>query len=417
MMAAAAVIAGLALAGLATRGVLLYRRFLQLDKFVEGLAKGGEGLGRRYYLKGSKGFSKVLYNLSVLAANMQEQNRESEACKNRLSVLLKNIPDGIALIDSRGRIRSMNPSLENLLYLKSHAAFGKGLAESVNVTGLGELLARARDNSAGDRETLAFNSKFLEVTSTPFTDTETGQYAGQVVVFRDVTADKRIDEIRKDFVANVSHELKTPVTAIKGYVDTLLDGAMDDREDLARFLKVIDFQVGRMEQIIKDLIELSKIEFGAMTIEKKGLPLADVVGRVIALYEEKAKAKGIYVRSDVADECHSIQADPGMFTHILSNLLDNAVKYTDSGGVVVRAREGENYSCVLVVQDTGIGVPKKFVPRLGERFFRVDPSRSRELGGTGLGLAIVKHLVMAMGWKMHIDSDPGKGTSVRIYIN
>ena len=415
-MAAVAVIAGLALAGLAFKGILLYRRFLQLDEFAEGLAKGGEGLGRRYYLKGSKGFSKVLYDLSVVAANMQEQNRESEACKNRLSVILKNIPDGIALIDARGRIRSLNPALENLLGLKSHTAFGKGLAESVNVTGLGELLARARNGSAGDKEVLAVNSKFLEVTSTPFTDTGTGQYAGQVVVFRDVTADKRIDEIRKDFVANVSHELKTPVTAIKGYVDTLLDGAMEDREDLTRFLKVIDFQVGRMEQIIKDLIELSKIEFGAMTVEKKSLPLADVVGKVIALYEEKAKAKGIFLRPDIAEECLSIQADPGMFTHILSNLLDNAIKYTDSGGVVVRAREGENYSCVLVVQDTGIGVPKKSVPRLGERFFRVDPSRSRELGGTGLGLAIVKHLVMAMDWKMHIDSDPGKGTSVRIYI-
>ena len=417
MMIIFIVLISLVLAVLAVRGILLYRRFLELNEFVEGLAKGGEGLGRRYYLKGKRGFSKALYNLSVLAANLQEQNRENEACKNRLSVLLKHIPDGIALIDSRGRIRSLNPALENLLYLRSHAIAGKGLAESVNVTGLGELLSRARVSNTENKETLAFNSKFLEVTATPFADVETSQYAGQVVLFRDVTADRRIDEIRKDFVANVSHELKTPVTAIKGYVDTLLEGAMDDREDLSRFLNVINFQVGRMEQIIKDLIELSKIEFGAMTIEKKNVVLSDMVGKVIALYEEKAKAKGIFVRPDISEDCPSVQADPGVFTHILSNLLDNAVKYTDSGGVVVRAREGENYSCVLVVQDTGIGVPKKFVPRLGERFFRVDPSRSRELGGTGLGLAIVKHLVMAMGWKMHIDSDPGKGTSVRIYIN
>ncbi|MDA8086000.1 MAG: ATP-binding protein [Nitrospiraceae bacterium] len=417
MTIAVIVLVSLVLAVLAVRGIMLYRRFLELNEFVEGLAKGGEGLSRRYYLRGKRGFSKVLYNLSVLAANMQEQNRENEAFKNRLSVLLKNIPDGIALIDARGRIRSLNPALENLLYLRGHAVSGKGLAESVGVAGLGELLNRARDGSPENKETLAFNSKFLEVTATPFLDVEKGQYAGQVVVFRDVTADKRIDEIRKDFVANVSHELKTPVTAIKGYVDTLLDGAMENREDLSRFLNGINFQVGRMEQIIKDLIELSKIEFGAMTVEKKTVPLSEMVGRVLSLYEEKAIAKGIYVRADISEDCPSVQADPGMFSHILSNLLDNAVKYTDSGGVVIRAREGENYACVLVVQDTGIGVPKKFVPRLGERFFRVDPSRSRELGGTGLGLAIVKHLVLAMGWKMHIDSDPGKGTSIRIYIN
>ncbi len=415
MIVLAIALISLVLFVLAVRGALLYRRFSELDEFVKDLAEGS--LDRRYYLKGKHGFSRVLYNLSVLAANLQEQNRENEACKNRLQVLLKNIPDGIILMDSKGRIRSLNPAFESMLYLKGHTITGKGLAESVNVTGMGELLARARAENSESKETLAYNSKFLEITATPFNDPENRQYAGQVVVFRDVTADKRIDEIRKDFVANVSHELKTPVTAIKGYVDSLIDGAMEDKETLPKFLNVIGFQVGRMDQLIKDLIELSKIEFGAMTVGKKTVPLNDMTGRIIALYEEKARAKGIYLKTDIAEECSTIQADPGILTQIISNLLDNAVKYTDSGGVVVRAREADNYACVLVVQDTGIGVPKKFVPRLGERFFRVDPSRSRELGGTGLGLAIVKHLVIAMGWKMHIDSEPGRGTSVRLYIN
>ncbi|MDA8091260.1 MAG: ATP-binding protein [Nitrospiraceae bacterium] len=400
---------------LSVRGLLLYRRFSELDEFVEDLARGG--LDRRYYLRGKSGFSKVLYNLSIFAANVQEQTRENEACNNRLQVLLKNIPDGIILMDAKGRVRSLNPAFEDLLHLRGNSIAGKGLAESLNIAGMGELLARAREENSGKKETLAYDSKFIEITAMPFSDPVKKEYAGQVVVFRDVTADKRIDEIRKDFVANVSHELKTPVTAIMGYVDTLLDGAMENREDLSRFLKVISFQVGRMDQLIKDLIELSRIEFGAVAVEKRPVQLNEMAGKVISLYEEQAKAKGIYVRSDISDECSTIQADPGILSHILSNLLDNAVKYTETGGVVLRAREGDNYSCVLVVQDTGIGVPKKFVPRLGERFFRVDPSRSREMGGTGLGLAIVKHLVITMGWRMHIDSDPGRGTSVRIYIN
>ena len=398
----------------AFRTIVFLRRFSELDGFVDELVKGG--LSRRLYLKGKRGFSRIMYNLSVLAANLEEKELENQGLKDRLSVLLRNIPDGIALIDSKDMIKTVNPAFEGILFLKAANLAGKGLAESVNVMGLGSLINSARQGNAQVKETFSFNSKFIEITATPFSSAGRKQYAGQVVVFRDVTADRRIDEIRKDFVANVSHELKTPVTAIRGYVDTLLDGAMEDRQDLSRFLNVIGFQAGRMEQLIKDLIELSKIEFGAMAIEKKPVNLQEVVGRAVSLFEEKAAAKGIYLKKDISEEC-SIEADPGMLAQILTNLLDNAVKYTDTGGVVIRVRETDDWRCTLSVQDTGIGVPKKYIPRLGERFFRVDPSRSRELGGTGLGLAIVKHLVLAQGWKMHIDSDFGKGTTVRIYIN
>ena len=399
---------------LAVRAVALLKRFSDLDGFVSELLKGG--LSRRFYLKGKRGFPKIMYNLSVLAASLEEKEHENDALKNRLSVLLRNIPDGIALIDSKDRIKTLNPAFENILFLKSANLAGKGLADSVNITGLAPLINSAREKSEQMKETFPFNSRFIEITATPFSNADKQQYAGQVVVFRDVTADRRIDEIRKDFVANVSHELKTPVTAIRGYVETLLDGAMEDRQDLSKFLNVIGFQAGRMEQLIKDLIELSKIEFGAMAIEKKPVILQEVVGRAVSLFEEKAAARGIYLKKDISEECQ-IEADPGMLGQIFTNLLDNAVKYTDTGGVVVRARESEDWRCIITVQDTGIGVPKKYLHRLGERFFRVDPSRSRELGGTGLGLAIVKHLVIAQGWKMHIDSDFGKGTTVRIYIN
>ncbi len=414
MSRAVLIVLSLLLVYLAARAVVFLRRFSELDGFVDELVKGG--LSRRFYLKGKRGFSKIMYNLSVLAANLEEKELENQALKDRLAVLLRNIPDGIVLIDSKDRIKTVNPAFEGILFLKAANLSGKGLAESVNVIGLGALINSARAGLAQMKETFSFNSKFIEITATPFSIAGRKQYAGQVVVFRDVTADRRIDEIRKDFVANVSHELKTPVTAIRGYVDTLLDGAMDDRQDLSRFLGVIGFQAGRMEQLIKDLIELSKIEFGAMAIEKKPVNLQEIVGRAVSLFEDKATAKGIYLKKDISEEC-SIEADPGMLTQILTNLLDNAVKYTDTGGVVIRVRETEDWRCTLTVQDTGIGVPKKYIPRLGERFFRVDPSRSRELGGTGLGLAIVKHLVLAQGWKMHVDSDLGKGTTVRIYIN
>ena len=403
---------------LAARAIILLKRFSELNTFVAELAKGG--LSRRFYLKGRHGFSRIMYNLSVLAAGIEAKDADNTALKNRLSVLLTNVPDGIVVVDLKDRIKTVNPALESMLFVKASNLAGKGLAESVSIAGLADLLGSARGRNERMKETFSFNARFIEVTATPLTfatKSPSVQYGGQVVVFRDVTAERRIDEIRRDFVANVSHELKTPVTAIKGYVDTLLDGAMDDREDLSRFLGVIRFQAGRMEQLIKDLIELSKIEFGAMTIKKTPVNLHEAVGTVVSLFEGRAAAKGIYIKKDISEECLSIEADARMLSQIITNLLDNAVKYTDAGGVVIRVRETDDWRCVLSVQDTGIGVPRTYIPRLGERFFRVDPSRSRELGGTGLGLAIVKHLVRAQGWKMHIDSDLGKGTTVRLYIN
>ncbi|MDA8388803.1 MAG: ATP-binding protein [Nitrospiraceae bacterium] len=415
MSSFALVILSLLILYLGARAVILLKRFSDLNAFVEELSKGG--LSRRFYLKGKRGFSRIMYNLSVLAADLEGKDAENTALKNRLSLLLVNIPDGIVLIDSKDRIKTVNPALEGMLFLKAANLAGKGLAESVSITGLVDLLNSARERNIQVKETFTFNSKFIEITATPFTGAGGNPSGGQVVVFRDVTADRRIDEIRRDFVANVSHELKTPVTAIKGYVDTLLDGAMDDRQDLSRFLGVIGFQAGRMEQLIKDLIELSKIEFGAMSVKKEPVSLHEIVGRAVALFEEKADQKGIYIKKDISEECSSVEADTRMLPQIITNLLDNAVKYTDAGGVVIRATETDDWRCVFSVQDTGIGVPRKYIPRLGERFFRVDPSRSRELGGTGLGLAIVKHLVLAQGWKMHIDSDLGKGTTIRIYMN
>ena len=404
---------------LAVRAAILLKRFSEMNAFVAELARGGHS--RRFYMKGRRGFSKIMYNLSVLAADLEAKDADNTALKDRLSVLLMNVPDGIALVGPKDRIKTVNPALESMLFVKAANLAGKGLAESVGIAGLSGLLGEARARNVRMKETFTFNSRFIEVTATPLTlaaNSPTGvRYGGQVVVFRDVTAEHRIDEIRRDFVANVSHELKTPVTAIKGYVDTLLEGAMDDRQDLARFLGVIGFQAGRMEQLIKDLIALSKIEFGAMTVKKTPVNLKEAAGAVVSLFEDRAAAKGIYIKNDISEECFSIEADARMLSQILTNLLDNAVKYTDAGGVIIRARETDDWRCALSVQDTGIGVPRTYIPRLGERFFRVDPSRSRELGGTGLGLAIVKHLVLAQGWKMHIDSDLGKGTTVRLYIN
>ena len=405
-------LAALALLFLIYKAIAITIHFRQLEEFSAGLAAGN--MQRRLYLSGGHGFASIVSNLSMVAAMLEEKMRETDLLKARMDQLLRSIPSGIAVLDAKNRIRSANSAFDQMFHYRQTAG-KKGVAEATSISALNTLIESTKKENSGQTETYQVNSKYIEISAVPFAG-EQQQYAGSVLVFRDVTGEKRIDEIRRDFVANVSHELKTPVTAIKGYTETLLDGAMENREDAAKFLKIIKFQSERMDQLVRDLITLSRIEFGAVPMEIAAVSLPGIVDGAIALFQEKTQAKGLYIKKEIPEKCAEIQADPMRLSQILTNLLDNALKYTDTGGVTISAREDEHSRCVLTIQDTGIGVPKKFISRLGERFFRVDPSRSRELGGTGLGLAIVKHLVMAHGWKMNIDSEPGKGTTIRIYI-
>jgi len=392
---------------------LFWRKIRELHEFITDLLKGN--VKRRLYLRGGGHFSRLMSDLSMLASNYEESLNETKHLRNRLDLILTSIPDGIAILDTKDRIKSLNPAFEKLFHLKASSIIGRGIGETVSIPGLNIMNLCDKEGCKTETYYLDSEDKYLEVTALPYKDAE-GRFAGSVVLFRDVTAQKKIDQIRRDFVANVSHELKTPVTAIKGFAETLLDGALENRDDSVRFLNSIKFQADRMESLIKDLITLSKIEFGAIPVEKRPVKVEKVVSEALGLFEDRAASKGIYLKKDIQPGCGEIEADPDRLVQILVNLIDNAVKYTETGGVIVRSRQAEDGTCVLVIRDTGLGVPKKYISRLGERFFRVDPSRSRELGGTGLGLAIVKHLVLAHGWKMTIESDLGRGTVIRLHI-
>jgi two-component system phosphate regulon sensor histidine kinase PhoR len=388
------------------------RRSRELREFVDDLRWGN--YGRRLYLKGDDSYSRMMRDLSSIAEQLEERTREADELRRRLSTILRKIPDGLVLLDEKDRVKLANPLFETLFGRKESELMEKEIALIADIPELVALLREAREGgskmAAGEFATE--EGRQIRTMVMPFTVSD-GWYGGAVVVFRDVTAEKRIDQVRKDFVANVSHELKTPVTVIKGYTETLLEG-VEGPEDSRRFLEVIRFQSGRMERLVGDLITLSKIELGAMPFEKRPVSLGPLTDEVFRGFEGAASEKGISFRKDIGEPCAEIEADPGHLEQILVNLVDNAVKYTDSGSVTVRARRDQSGRCVVSVQDTGIGVPRKYLGRLGERFFRVDPSRSRDLGGTGLGLAIVKHLVKAHGWKMSFESDSGKGTTVNI---
>jgi len=216
--------------------------------------------------------------------------------------------------------------------------------------------------------------------------------------------------MRKDFVANVSHELKTPLTSIRGFAETLIEGGIDDKVNALKFLNTIKNNADRLCRLVNDLLTLSNIELGKVSFNIRPVALIDIVQSVSSTLEPKAKERGLQLGLDVADGL-LLRADRDRLEQVVMNLVDNAIKFTEKGAVFISASSSGN-TAKVAVKDTGIGIPANELPRLGERFYRVDPARSRGLGGTGLGLAIVKHLILSMDGSLSIESEVGRGTTV-----
>jgi len=341
----------------------------------------------------------------------------------------------LMLTDLKGMILLSNAAIRSLFGIESSIE-GKTIMETLRKTELVELIDRMAETKkpvSHEIEMTYPKELFLMVTAAPYS--VKGELSGAVLAFHDITRLKQLEDIRKDFVANVSHEIKTPITAIRGFAETLLEGALEDKENAHKFLETIKNHSERLNSLVSDLLTLSRIELGDIKIEKETVNLSNVVDIVFETLKEKAQTKGLYLRKEIAPGPQEIKADRNRVIQILLNLVDNAIKFTEKGGITVRVRNAEfrmgnkgvseeipkseiaiPQSIEISVEDTGIGIPKKHLSRLGERFYRVDKARSRELGGTGLGLAIVKHLVKAHGWEMKIESIPGKGTTAKIII-
>jgi two-component system phosphate regulon sensor histidine kinase PhoR len=238
------------------------------------------------------------------------------------------------------------------------------------------------------------------------------------MVLHDVTELRRLEQVRTEFVANVSHELRTPLTAIQGYLETLLSGALEEQENAQRFLEIVFRHTERLGRLLNDLTDLSNIELGRVSLKLAPTRLDEAVDAVLAIMSAKAKSGTVDLRSELPRDLPLVLADRDRLVQILLNLVDNAIKYTPEGGqVTVRVQEPDQGHIEIDVIDNGVGIPPADLPRITERFYRVDKARSRELGGTGLGLAIVKHLVFAHNGLLRIESEPGRGTTVRVWLS
>jgi two-component system, OmpR family, phosphate regulon sensor histidine kinase PhoR len=370
-------------------------------------------------------------DLGVLEAQLGEMARriggtigELRVERERLEAILRGMVEGVLVTDLAGGVVLLNARARELLALPLDASpRGRPLVELTRDPALGELMRElaagagiaSRDVtlSAGAGPTLQVNAARLRGVD--------GEAFGFVLVLHDVTELRRLEVIRRDFVANVSHELRTPLTAIKGYAETLLGSAGDDRETARRFLAIIDRHSERLGRLIDDLLTLSDLELGRTPMRLNAVTVGSAVDDVLQIFAKPVARAGVRVEAQVAHGLPPVHADGDRLRQVLINLVDNAIKYTPVGGQVlvraVQASGSEHAGMVeIAIEDSGIGIPAQDLPRLTERFFRVDKARSRELGGTGLGLAIVKHIVQAHGGSLAISSALGQGTTVRVFF-
>lgn len=347
--------------------------------------------------------------LDHLAETLENTLTRLRSERDLLQGVLQGMTEGVLLLDAEGRIVLVNPALRDSLLLDADVA-GKLLLEAVRHAELRELLESARRSptpTAGEIEIEGLRPRRFLVHAARVGGADDGLLA----VFVDVTDLRRLETVRRDFVANVSHELRTPVTAVRSAAETLRGALERDPVAAGRFAEIIERNAERLQRLVEDLLDLSRIESREYHPNLEPLDLAPVVQHVLGLHRDRAEARRIRLRDDLPAGLPALRADRRALEQILSNLVDNAVKYCPPGAeVTVRAAvEGDRLR--VAVADTGPGIEPQHLPRLFERFYRVDTGRSRELGGTGLGLSIVKHLVEAMGGTVGVDSEPGRGAT------
>jgi len=338
--------------------------------------------------------------------------------QERLEAILRGMVEGVLVTDLVGAVVLVNARARELLDVPADVdAGGRPLIELVRDPALAELAHEVRTGAAiVSRDVVLGGGRTIQVNAAPLRDPD-GAVFGFVLVLHDVTELRRLEVVRRDFVANVSHELRTPLTAIKGYAETLLGPAGDDRETARRFLEVIDRHSERLGRLIDDLLALSDLELGLTEIAHVPVAVGPTIDDVVDILRDRAARARVAVAVAVEPGTPPALGDGDRLRQVLINLVDNAIKYTpEHGRVVVRAAPAADGMVAIAVEDTGIGIPARDLPRLTERFFRVDKARSRALGGTGLGLAIVKHLVHAHGGSLAIASTLGAGTTVTVQL-
>ncbi len=358
------------------------------------------------------------HKMNQLARNLSELSIQERMQAEQLSTVIDNTESGLLLIDEKGYIHLANRKFVSM--------FGKTAADYIGYiyydvlkreemhTIVQQTFLYEKNIKGSFKQMNGMSSMYLEVVGAPIFD-EKGELRGTVLVIYDITELKKLEVMRKDFVANVSHELKTPITSIRGFAETLLDGSMHHAEEAERFLHIIHEESNRLQALTEDLLTLAKLEEDSFELDKSIIHVHDLMGEVLPIIQHQAEKKDISLTIDVDEEV-TFEADFLKVKQMIINLLENAISYTASGGSVSLQMSGDDKVVTIIVKDSGIGIQASEVNRIFERFYRVDQDRSRNTGGTGLGLAIVKHIVETHKGTMNVKSELNKGSTFTVQL-
>ncbi len=359
---------------------------------------------------------KIEEELNQLASHNQGIIRREKQEAKTIQTILSGIREGVILLDRLGKIILVNAAIEEMFGRSQKMLQGKPLMYLLRNHELEALIEGILKDKQKSKLEIPFRDKTFSVWVS--TLTEEGSTVESVLVFRDVTELRRLEKLRTEFVANVSHELRTPLTSIKGFVETLIDGAGEDKEVRDRFLRVIQGESLRLQGIIDDLLYLSRIENkpqGSKDRSKRFSFVQNAYEKIKPVIESYAQAKGLDIEVQIPDDLPYVFIGEDLLSQVLLNLMENAIKYTAEGHVKLNCLAGEK-NVIVEISDTGCGIPKESIDRVFERFYRVDKARSREVGGTGLGLSIVKHIIEGSGGRITVSSEVGKGSTFRCYL-
>jgi len=397
-----AVLGTLILAYLFSRAVT--RPVIELRDVARAIAAGD--LDRRPSLSAPGEVGDLAVALHRMSEQLATRLHALEADDALMSALVESINEGVVAVSGRGAVVRMNESAREFLGVQSAVPFpADRLPQEPAVRAA---LRDAMTSTGAEPREMSFGGRTLALTARPLPD------GGAVLALLDLTTRRRLETIRRDFVANVSHELKTPLTVISGFAETLLDADISS-EQRRQFVGTIQANVVRMQRIVDDLLDLARYESGGWAPNPVSVDLNAAAAEVLAVVQAEATRKKLELRASIADGAERATADPTALRQILQNLVENAVRYTPNGNVTVFA-ERRVGGTLVGVRDSGVGIPREHLPRIFERFYRVDAGRSREVGGTGLGLAIVKHLAEAHGGSVRATSTVGSGTEIAVFF-
>ncbi len=402
----------------AALGILLARTLTRpiLDMRQQAKVLGKGDFSRKVHVYGKDEIGQLAITFNELTNKLKNANATTEAEKRKLSSVLSHMTDGVIATDNDGAIMLINKQAEILLNVSQEEIIGSLIIELLGLSGTFELADLINHTDPllldfGDED-----KEYFLAASFSVIQNEEGEFSGLITVIHDVTEQEKIDQERREFVANVSHELRTPLTSMKSYLEALEDGALHDPTIAPKFLNVAQTETERMIRLVNDLLQLSKMDSKDYCLKLETIDITNFLNSIIDRYELVSDHEKISFQRNIPDRTTFATVDRDKLIQVIDNILSNAVKYSPEGGKICVLLAENNHDFTISVSDEGVGIPKESLPKVFERFYRVDKARSRKLGGTGLGLAIAKQIVLAHGGNIWIESEWSVGTTITLTL-